>query len=137
MSVIWKPDLAVGVKAIDEQHKEIFRRVDVLLESCKAGKGKAVVGETLDFLEDYVIQHFMAEENIQLHYSYPGYAAHKQEHEGFIKNVEALRKKFEKEGPSLKMIIETDRVVVDWLVKHIKKTDMDLGKFLKLSNIKH
>ncbi len=137
MSVMWTPDLAVGVKVIDEQHKEIFRRVDGLLEACKAGKGKDAVEKTLDFMEDYLVQHFVAEENIQLHYSYPGYAAHKQEHAGFIRDVAALRKKFNREGPSLMMAAEISRTLVDWLVKHIKKSDMELGAFLKLSNIKH
>ncbi len=137
MSVVWTPDLAIGVKAIDEQHKEIFRRVDGLLEACKAGKGKEAVGETLDFMEDYLLQHFTAEENIQLHYAYPDYYAHKKEHEGFIRDVGRLRKKFNKEGSSLMMAAEISRTLVDWLVKHIKKSDMELGKFLKLSIVKH
>ncbi len=137
MSVEWTQDLAVGVKVIDEQHKEIFRRVDVLLDACKSGKGKAEVGEILKFLEDYVDEHFAAEEAIQVRHSYPDYATHKQEHEDFIKSVGKLNKKFEKEGPSLTMVLETNTVVVGWLVKHIKKTDMELGKYLRVSNVKH
>jgi hemerythrin len=137
MSVEWTQDLAVGVKIIDEQHKEIFRRVDALLEACKAGKGRVAVGETLHFLEEYVDEHFAAEEAIQVRYEYPDYRAHKQEHEEFFKSVEKLNKKFEKEGPSLTMVLETNRIVVDWLVKHIKKVDMDLGAYLKLSKMKN
>lgn len=38
MPIEWTQDLAVGVKIIDEQHKEIFRRVDSLLDACKAGR---------------------------------------------------------------------------------------------------
>ncbi len=137
MSVLWTQDLAVGVKVIDEQHKEIFRRVDGLLEACKTGKGKDAVEGTLNFMEDYLVQHFIAEENIQLHYAYPGYQLHKKEHEGFIRDVGVLREKFKREGPSLMMAAEISRTLVDWLVKHIKKSDMELGEFLKLSNIKH
>ncbi len=137
MSVVWTQDLAVGVKAIDEQHKEIFKRVDGLLEACRSGKGKEAVEETLDFMEDYLVRHFTAEENIQLHYAYPDYYAHKKEHEGFIRDVGALRKKFKREGTSLMMAAEMSAALVDWLVKHIKKSDMELGKFLKLSIVKH
>ena len=136
MPIEWTQDLAVGVKIIDEQHKEIFRRVDALLEACKAGKGKDAVGGMLTFLEDYIVEHFAAEEAIQMQYAYPGYKTHKQEHERFIQSVDELKKKFEKEGPSLMTVLETNRTVVDWLVKHIKKVDMDLGAYLKLSKIK-
>jgi hemerythrin len=136
MAVEWTQDLAVGVKIIDEQHQEIFRRVDALLEACKAGKGKQAVGGMLTFLEDYIVEHFTAEEAIQMQYAYPSYKAHKQEHERFIQSVEELKKKFEKEGPSLMTVLETNRTVVDWLVKHIKKVDMDLGAYLKLSKMK-
>jgi hemerythrin len=137
MPVEWTQDLAVGVKIIDEQHKEIFRRVDALLEACKAGKGKEAVGGMLTFLEEYIMEHFTAEEAIQKQYAYPSYKTHKQEHERFIKSVEALKKKFEKEGPSLMTVLETNTTVVDWLVKHIKKVDMELGAYLKLSKMKN
>lgn len=137
MPIEWTQDLAVGIEIIDEQHKEIFRRIDALLEACKAGKGKAAVGETLNFLEEYVDEHFAAEEAIQVRYAYPGYESHKQEHERFIQSVDKLNKKFEKEGPSLTMVLETNMVVVDWLVRHIKKVDMDLGAYLKLSKMKN
>ena len=136
MPIEWTQDLAVGVKIIDEQHKEIFRRVDALLEACKAGKGKDAVGGMLTFLEDYIVEHFAAEEAIQMQYAYPSYNTHKQEHERFIQSVDELKKKFEKEGPSLMTVLETNRTVVDWLVKHIKKVDMDLGAYLKLSKMK-
>jgi hemerythrin len=131
MAVEWTEDLAVGVGVIDDQHKELFRRVDGLLEACKAGKGRQSVGEMLEFLGDYVVTHFSAEENIQLHYAYPNYKLHKAMHESFISDVENLKKKFEAEGATLTMVLETNRVVVDWLVKHIKKADMDLGSYLK------
>ena len=66
----------------------------------------------LDFLGDYVVTHFSAEENIQLHYSYPNYKLHKAMHEGFISDVEKLKKKFEAEGATLTMVLETNRVFV-------------------------
>jgi len=131
MAVEWTQDLATGIETIDNQHKEIFKRVNSLLDSCKQGKGKQAVGDVLNFLEDYVVEHFAAEENIQVHYSYPEYSAHKAMHAMFIEDVAKLKAKFEKEGPSLTTVLETDRIVVDWLVKHIKKVDKALAEFLK------
>ena len=137
MAVEWTEDLAIGVKVIDDQHKEIFRRVNGLLEACKAGKGRQAVGGMLDFLEDYVVEHFAAEENIQVHYDYPEYPAHKAMHVMFIRDVEKLKARLRDEGPTLMTVVETDRVVVDWLVKHIKKVDKELGNFLKTHGYKN
>jgi hemerythrin len=131
MAVRWDDNLATGIKTIDNQHKEIFRRINALLEACKQGKGKETVGDTIDFLESYVVEHFRAEEGIQLKYDYPEYPGHKAMHERFIEDVQKLKEKFEKEGPTLTTVLETDRMVIDWLVKHIKKVDKALAEYLK------
>ncbi|MHB1162771.1 MAG: hypothetical protein ACYC3V_20925 [Chloroflexota bacterium] len=44
MPVRWTPDLSVGVTLIDDQHKELFKRVNQLLEAaafpcCHRGNG--------------------------------------------------------------------------------------------------
>src|SRR5512143_1625433 len=132
MAVEWTEELETGIPVIDAQHQEIFRRINSLLEACKEGKGKEAVGDVVSFLEDYVVEHFAAEENIQLHYQYPDYRGHKQMHELFIKDIEALKKKFETEGASLTMVLETNRVAVDWLIKHIKKVDKALADHLRM-----
>ena len=131
MAVAWTEELAIGVEQIDEQHKEIFRRVNALLEACKSGKGKEAVGETVKFLENYVVEHFAAEENIQLHYSYPDYKLHKAMHEAFIADVQGLKKMLDEQGATLTAVLRTNQLVVDWLVKHIKKADKDLGEHVR------
>ena len=136
MAVLWDEELATGIELIDNQHREIFRRVDILLDACKEHRGKVEVGGFLNFLEDYVVEHFSAEENIQRHFQYPGYAAHKKLHEEFIKSVDGLREQFEREGPSLMMVVNTSQVVVDWFVKHIRKVDKALAEFLKTHGYK-
>ena len=35
ISVEWSEDLAVGIDDIDEQHKELFRRINKLVESVR------------------------------------------------------------------------------------------------------
>jgi hemerythrin len=64
MAVAWTEELATGIEVIDDQHKELFRRIDGLLEACKAGKGREAVAGVLAFLENYVVEHFAAEEKI-------------------------------------------------------------------------
>jgi len=104
-----------------------------MLESCQTGKGKEVVADTLAFLEGHISTHFAAEEQAQRASAFPEYAAHKAEHDRFSRDFALLKDKAEKEGPSLPLVVQTNHMVVDWLVNHIKKDDKAFARFLKLS----
>ena len=90
MAIEWRENLATGNEKIDDQHKELFKRFNNLLAACNQGKGKEEVNMLLLFLGDYVRSHFATEEQLQVQYSYPGYQAHKKEHEGFIRDLQNL-----------------------------------------------
>ena len=49
----WSPDLAIGIEHIDEQHQEWFKRADDLFEAGRERRAKEVIGELLEFLDDY------------------------------------------------------------------------------------
>ncbi len=131
MAIEWTEDLAVGVEIIDDQHKELYQRINRLLEACTQSKGREVVGETIKFLEDYVVTHFGQEEGYMQKYNYPEYLKHKGYHAEFIKSFEELKAKFESDGPGPHIVIMTNRVVVGWLNSHIRNVDKLLGAYLK------
>lgn len=131
MDIEWSDDLDTGIRAIDEQHKELFRRINALLAACREGKARDAAGDVLKFLEDYIVIHFTAEENIQLHYSYPGYPLHKAMHESFIMDIEGLKKQFAEEGSSAAMVERTNKVAVEWLLNHIKRVYKEFADHLK------
>ena len=136
MGVEWTENLATGISVIDDQHKELFTRINGLLEACNSGKGKDAVAGVLSFLESYVIEHFAAEEKIQRDYIYPGYKDHKAIHDAFMTDVANLKQQFAEKGPSLTMVLTTKETVVDWLIHHIMKVDRQLGDYLKQSGYK-
>ncbi len=131
MAMLWTPDLATNVDEIDKQHKELFRRINDLLDACNQGKGKAAVKNVITFLEDYVISHFDEEERYMEKYSYPDAAEHKAQHREFMKNFSDLKNQFEADGPGVHIVINTNQMVVDWLRTHIHKLDKALGAVLK------
>jgi len=133
MAIQWTEDLATDVPEIDTQHKELFSRINRLLESCNQGKGRTEVGKTISFLEEYVLIHFSTEEKIMLDHHYPDFAGHKAQHVHFMSNLDTLKQQFSKEGPSVHIILLTNHTVVDWLQSHIRKLDRALGAFLKKS----
>ncbi len=131
MAVKWTPDLAVGVTIIDDQHKELFNRVNQLLEASAQGKGKEEIGKILDFLGTYTITHFGTEEKEMTRLGYGGIAAHKGEHLAFLRDFGNLARDYQQAGASTSMVIAVQRRVCDWLVSHIGKSDKALGAFIK------
>jgi len=127
----WTDDLLTGYKIIDDQHKELFRRVNALLEAMGQGKGKTQVAETLGFLSDYVVTHFGTEEQFMTDHNYPGLLSHKLEHTTYTDKLKRLRERFEKEGSSSLMAIESQQLLIGWWASHIGKTDKALGAFLR------
>ncbi len=131
MAIEWTQDLAVGISEIDNQHQEIFRKINNLLEACNVGKGKLAVGEVIDFLGNYVVEHFGAEEKYMQEYNYPDYPLHKQMHDDFVKRFKELKEDYEKNGVAVNLVIQTNKFVVRWLNEHIRNVDKKLGIFLK------
>ena len=131
MAMEWTDDLSTGSAAIDDQHKELFKRVDALLEACGQGKGKAEVSQVIRFLDAYVVTHFSAEEQYMEKHNYPGFAKHKALHLEFTEQFGELKREFEKEGPGLYLVVRTNQMVLQWLLNHIRKVDRELGAFLK------
>jgi hemerythrin len=130
MAIQWRESLAIGVVEIDDQHKELLRRFDGLLRACKAGKGTEELNNLQTFLADYVITHFSDEEGLQRRHAYPGYEAHRIQHLYFIEQIKKLRTETEKEGISLHHVVETNNLLLKWLITHISVVDKELGKFL-------
>lgn len=131
MAIEWTQDLAVGSLEIDNQHKELFKMINQMLEACNQGKGKEVLDELIGFLEKYVVTHFGTEERLMREFNYPDYTSHKNHHEQFIKNFMELKNEMATTGPGTHIVVMTNRVVVNWLNSHIRNVDKLLGAFLK------
>ncbi|HHZ20157.1 MAG TPA: hemerythrin family protein [Firmicutes bacterium] len=131
MLVEWTEDLAVGVEEIDNQHKELYKRLNSLLEACSQGKGRETISQTLAFLGEYTVSHFSAEEKLMAKHNYPEIEQHKEQHKWFVEAFMDLKKQLEEYGPAGHIVIKTNRVLVGWLNSHIRNIDKKLGLFLQ------
>ncbi len=127
----WTERLAVGHPIIDEQHRELFRRFDDLLEACQMRQGREKIAELLEFLDEYVISHFRQEEGLMGRHAYPELASHQDEHRYFVRRLAALRETMQARGPSLDLVISTNQTLLKWIITHIKELDVRFGAFLK------
>lgn len=127
----WSDELSIGVAEVDRQHRELIEHLNSLIEACNKGKGKEVVGDLMRFLDEYIVAHFRAEEELQRRYAYPSYEQHKDQHEEFLKSFQALKEQYGASGATLPLVISINRTVVGWLIDHVSKTDRAMGVYLK------
>jgi len=131
MAVEWREYLAVGVREIDNQHKELFNKFNLFLQACDEGKGPEEVSTMLDFLDCYVVEHFATEERLQSVAGFPGYEEHRAHHRYFIDELAVLKRQAQGTERNLGVVLTTSRLLVGWLIEHISKLDKAFGRFLK------
>ncbi len=126
----WTPDLTVDGAKIDDQHRELFRRIGRLVEAIKSKTCKYEIGPTTEFLEEYIVEHFTDEQEMMKESGYPEYEAHKDIHDNFISDFNELKKTLENESSNYTKSVYTNQIVVDWILEHIKKEDKEFSRFL-------
>lgn len=129
MPLEWTQALSVGVDEIDDQHRELFRRAAKLLEGLRRGEPEEV-GGLIDFLYEYAVTHFGAEEQFMRASRYTGYVRHKAEHDRFVSDLLALAGEHDRKGAGAFMALKVSHWLVQWLKEHVSGTDAELGKFL-------
>lgn len=129
MAFEWSNNLSTGIDWQDRQHKELFKRINSLIEAMSVGLGKEEVLKIFKFLDDYFIVHFEAEEQAMNKYHYPGTLSHLAEHTRFIEEAAKLKKECE-EGITTALVLKTKRQLVDWLIYHIGAVDKTFGAFI-------
>lgn len=128
-------NLITGNKTIDEQHKELISKINELLKAVETNQGQSAAMRTLNFLTDYVIYHFSAEEKLQEEVGYPGLAEHKKQHETLKKTVADLTEMLEEEeGASPAFVEQLNKKVIEWLYKHIEGFDRSVAEYIFLAD---
>lgn len=126
----WKNDLEIGVKTIDLQHKARCDAIDNLMNACKSGKGRNEIVSTFNFLFNYTQKHFR-EEEMQRKCGYPKCDEHKELHNAFIERLIQMKDYIIKNGINISKVGEVNAFLTSWLVKHIKRVDLELAQCIK------
>lgn len=126
----WTADLSVGVEAIDNQHKELIRRMNNFFQSME-GDSREKVLEMLSFLGEYVVTHFRDEEALQVRYNYPGYAEHRKLHQDFMKDVGEMTADIKKNGFTVATKAMVGMTLTSWLTLHIRRADKAVGDYIR------
>ncbi len=127
MPGLWKKSLELGLREIDEQHREYFRRADALMDACLQHTSPEETVRMLEFLRQYAAVHFSSEEALMTTGGYPESDAqvHRSQHQWFSREISALVENAQREGkpPSA---VKLTSLVVDWFQHHIQRLDRKL-----------
>jgi len=136
MGITWTQELSVGVEEIDNQHKELYRNVDLFFEQIRKGGGNGNLANLFTYLETYVATHFSLEEKYMTKFyvngrGYEDEKAHVAQHRAFMRDFTAYREEFLENGPTPPLVAEFQKWILNWMVGHFGKTDRGLGRFLR------
>ncbi len=131
MGIKWDPALRTGVGQVDDEHQELFRQADAILEAMKSGRGREELGKLINFVGQYVHKHFAAEEQLMARYQCPLAEANKQAHRQFVAKFNELKAKFDQHGASPTVALEISATLTSWLTQHIRAIDAKLGDAVK------
>ena len=106
----------------DDEHKILFGKLNKLYDLATGGAARSAIGEQLDDLIAYVVGHFAHEEKEMQAKNFPGYAAHKAEHDALVGVCAGLQKKFH--AGEAEVTEEVGQMVKGWLDNHIPTFDM-------------
>ncbi len=131
--MIWKDKYELGVPVVDEQHRELFQRVDAFMKILRytASWEEKVqrVNETLEFMKVYVVEHFRDEEEYQQRIGYPGYELHKQNHTDMVNYVLQFTEEYEKSGYSEQLMQQFAGKLLAWLINHVAAEDQRIATY--------
>jgi hemerythrin len=121
----------VGVKIIDDQHKELLALTNDLFNHCIGDESseRAYFKKVIDKTVDYVKVHFATEEKIMIATEFKGYRNHKMEHDAFVLHVIEQIKTFES-GKHFTLLAFT-RYLKEWVLTHIAVSDKQYFEHFK------
>jgi hemerythrin len=129
--VKWSSTFSVGVKLIDDQHKELLKLTNDLFNHCVGDEEeerayfKKIIGKAVD----YVKVHFATEEKIMIATKFSGYWEHKREHDAFVLTVVEQVRAFNEGKPFT--LLSFTKFLKEWILTHIAVTDKQYFEYFK------
>ncbi len=139
--MIWKEKYKLGIPEIDEQHKELFRRVLAFIETVRSPlaceQKIQMVTETLNFMKQYIVEHFRAEEEYQRLIGYPDMVEHAKMHANMVKYVIEVEAQYLQQGYNDQLIQQFSGKLLAWLINHVAAQDQMIADYASMRGAEH
>lgn len=124
----WSKEYNIGIEYIDQDHKKLLHLLNQFSIAYDYAQCEEFEREALEDLVSWTKYHFKREEKLMEDYGYPGLAAHKEEHQAMMDQVEEYVSIYNREGhDSLKQVTN---LLTFWLINHIQESDTKYRDYL-------
>jgi len=128
--LLWDDKFATGSPTIDEQHRQLIRHLNqfegLLVQTNPTVQEIAFIIQFLEFLENYVADHFSFEEKCMESYRCPAHAKNVEAHAHFKQLFQRFKTHTQKDGFRLAMLVELNQTINAWVQDHILRVDTQL-----------
>lgn len=134
--IIWSDSLSVEDEELDNQHKKWIEIFNTSYDKMMGDNYSILSTIGVDALKDmreYTAIHFQFEEQHMENMKYPGFTAHKRQHDLFKLHIERISKDFE--NGITKLNSEIMKILENWFIGHIQKEDQQYNMFRKQSSL--
>jgi hemerythrin len=128
MSANWTTELAVNHAQLDEEHVEIFRKLEAAARSL-AGTREAAE-RAVGILADAIVENLVSEERLMDETFYPDRTRHRAAHELFMADFASMRDELREKGPTPLVEVWLGMRLPEWLRFHIRVNDAPLAAHL-------
>jgi len=127
-AIRWSEKFSVGVKELDEQHRQIIEMLNRLISTPEARDANSeTVSEILTAMTRYSLEHFKTEEGLMKAHGYPNLEEHRQEH------IAYRRKAIDFSTAATIGVESVPQILIDylseWWMHHILDEDMKYKPF--------
>ena len=123
----WRDAYRIGIAEVDHEHQQLIGHINTLLE-ISLGGSKTAVADALGELHAQITAHFALEEKLMSAQRYPGYAAHKEDHEELLESLRDIMDAQERgRGYSAPQLADA---LSSWFMNHFREHDARWHKSL-------
>ena len=127
----WNKKYALGIAAIDAQHRQLFRLSDDLDAALQNGIRAEDLDALLLRLKQYATRHFTLEERKMADLNYAGLVEQQKTHEEFVHRFGELHQQLATDGLSEELANLLQLELSGWIRNHVTGMDQQFGSFYK------
>ena len=129
MPFTWRAGLECQFQIIDKQHRELIEHFSDYIDSISEKTNEVTDRDMLEFLRQYVVDHFWSEEYLMKKFEYPLIHEHTAIHRQYVDDYKHAIAAFKK-NKDFQALRNSLRDMLTWFVDHITDDDHKLADFL-------
>lgn len=135
-----KETMGLGIKLIDDQHKELLNIINKLSTSINEHSQANDILVIVDELINYATYHFSTEEKIFDEFNYNETINHKKEHEVFVKKFLKIKDRIKTDKAylnqnSIEIAEDIFSYIINWFLNHIVCSDRKYVELFKENGV--